>query len=143
MVPASELLPRTTTGELPQILIKGTPGVSHAELTAAVRKAADDVPGAAVVDRTEATAAHARSDETGRVASFLLAAVVVGYAVIALINSLIVTTAERRDEFALQRLIGTTRGQVMWMMSVEALVTVLVSWQLGPATAESPVPARS
>jgi putative ABC transport system permease protein len=32
------------------------------------------------------------------VASFLLAAVVVGYAVIALINSLLMATAERRKE---------------------------------------------
>lgn len=135
MVPAAELLPRTTTGELPQVLIKGKPGVSHAELTAALQKAAGDVPGVVVVDRTEATAAHAQSDETGRVASFLLAAVVVGYAVIALINSLIVATAERRNEFALQRLIGTTRGQVMWMMSVEALVTALVGILLGTAVA--------
>ncbi|MFE6157630.1 ABC transporter permease [Streptomyces sp. NPDC056486] len=135
MVPAAELLPRTTNGELSQILIKSKPGVSHAELTAAVQKAAGDVPGVGVFDRAEATAAHATSDETGRVASFLLAAVVVGYAVIALINSLIVATAERRNEFALQRLIGTTRGQVMWMMSVEALVTALVGIVLGTLVA--------
>ncbi|MFC8127505.1 FtsX-like permease family protein [Streptomyces sp. NPDC057302] len=135
MVPAAELLPRTTTGVLPQILVKAKPGVSPSGLKAAVRKAASGVPGVVVEDRTEATAAHARSDESGRVASFLLAAVVVGYAVIALINSLIVATAERRGEFALQRLIGSTRGQVMWMMSVEALVTALVGIVLGTAVA--------
>ncbi|MFJ8825355.1 FtsX-like permease family protein [Streptomyces sp. NPDC102467] len=135
MVPAIELLPRTTTGVLPQILVKAGPGVSSAALKAAVRKAAGDVPGLLVADRTEATVAHAQSDESGRVASFLLAAVVVGYAVIALINSLIVATAERRGEFALQRLIGSTRGQVMWMVSVEALVTALVGIVLGTGVA--------
>ncbi|MGW6059290.1 FtsX-like permease family protein [Streptomyces sp. NPDC055189] len=135
MVPAAELLPRTTTGVLPQILVKAKPGVSSQELKAAVRKAAGSVPGVLVVDRAQATAAHAQSDESGRVASFLLAAVVVGYAVIALINSLIVATAERRSEFALQRLIGSTRGQVMWMMSVEALVTALVGIALGTGVA--------
>ncbi|MFD8382570.1 FtsX-like permease family protein [Streptomyces sp. NPDC059679] len=135
MVPATELLPRTTTGVLQQILVKAEPGVSSTDLKTAVRKAAGGVPGVVVVDRAEATVAHAQSDKTGRVASFLLAAVVVGYAVIALINSLVVATAERRSEFALQRLIGSTRGQVMWMTSVEALVTALVGVVLGTGVA--------
>jgi putative ABC transport system permease protein len=135
MVPATALLPRTTTGELPQILVKAKPGVSQAGLTAALRKATGNVPGAVVANRAEAAAAHAQSDETGRVASFLLAAVVVGYAVIALINSLLIATAERRGEFALQRLIGATRGQVMWMMSVEALVRALIGIVLGTGVA--------
>ncbi|MFB4295045.1 ABC transporter permease [Actinomadura sp. NTSP31] len=135
MVPASALLPRTTTGVLQQIVVKAKPGVSPSDLVAAVRKAATGVPGAVVADRAQAKAAHAQGDETGRVASFLLAAVVVGYAVIALINSLIVATAERRGEFALQCLIGSTRGQVMWMMSVEALVTALAGIILGTAAA--------
>lgn len=135
MVPATALLPRTTDGEMGQILVKAKPGVSTSELSAAVQKVADGVPGVVVADRSEATAAYAQSDQTGRVASFLLAAVVVGYAVIALINSLIVATAERRSEFALQRLIGSTRRQVMWMMSVEASVTALVGILLGTGVA--------
>lgn len=135
MVPAEALLPRTTDGLLPQILVKAKPGVSSSDLKTALRKAAGDVPGLVVADRSEATAAHEQGDETGRVASFLLAAVVVGYAVIALINSLMVATAERRSEFALQRLIGSTRSQVMWMMSVEALVTALVGILLGTGVA--------
>ena len=92
-----------------------------------------------MANRTEATAAHAQTDNTGRVASFLLAAVVVGYAVIALINSLLMATAERRKEFALQRLIGATRGQVMWMMSIEALVTAVVGIVLGTGVAAGAV----
>ncbi|MBO2448562.1 ABC transporter permease [Actinomadura barringtoniae] len=134
MVPATALLPRTTSGLLPQILVKAKPGVSPADLTTAVRNATAGIPGVVVADRARARA-QAHGDQTGRVASFLLAAVVVGYAVIALINSLLVATAERRGEFALQRLIGTTRGQVMWMMSVEALVTALVGILLGTAVA--------
>ncbi|WP_419992556.1 FtsX-like permease family protein [Streptomyces boninensis] len=135
MVPASALLPRTTDGVLPQILVKAKPGVPAAELTAAVRKAAGGVPGVVVADRTEAKVAHAEGEETGRVASYLIAAVVVGYAVIALVNSLIVATAERRNEFALQRLIGSTRAQVLWMMSVEALVTAVAGIVLGSGVA--------
>ncbi|OEU99638.1 hypothetical protein AN217_19520 [Streptomyces qinglanensis] len=70
------------------------------------------LPTDAVADRAEAGAAHTRSESTGRVANSLMAAVVVGHAVIALVGSLIVATDARRDEFALQRLIGSTRGQV-------------------------------
>jgi putative ABC transport system permease protein len=135
MVPAEALLPHTTDGALSQILVKAADGVSSAELTAAVRQVADGVPGLVVADREQSRAAFAQADETGRVASFLLAAVVVGYAVIALVNSLIVATTERRNEFALQRLIGSTRGQVMRMMSVEASVTALVGIVLGTAVA--------
>ncbi len=135
LVPADMLLRHTTTGTLPQILVKARPGVSSADLTAALTGATQGVPGAVVADRAAATAEYAHTDQTGRVASFLLAAIVVGYAVIALINSLIVATAERRREFALQRLIGSTRGQVMRMMSVEALVTAVVGIILGTAVA--------
>lgn len=135
LVPANALLHHTTTGTLPQILVKAKPGESTSDLIAALRAATRGVPGAVVADRTAATAGFAQSDDTGRVASFLLAAVVLGYAVIALINSLIVATAERRREFALQRLIGSTRGQVLRMMSVEAVVTSAVGIVLGTAVA--------
>jgi putative ABC transport system permease protein len=135
LVPATALLPHTTDGVLSQILVKAEAGVSFADLTTAIQDASAGAPGIVVADRTAARAAHAQGDETGRVASFLLAAVVVGYAVIALINSLIVATIERRDEFALQRLIGSTRGQVMRMMSIEASVTALIGILLGTAVA--------
>jgi putative ABC transport system permease protein len=134
-VPATTLLPHTTTGQLSQILVKAKPGVSDAALTAALRSAAAGAPGLAVADRAAATAAHQQSDETGSVASFLLAAVVVGYAAISLVNTLVVATADRKQEFALQRLIGSTRGQVMRMMTVEAAVTAIVGIILGTAVA--------
>jgi putative ABC transport system permease protein len=135
LVPADALLPHTTTGTLPQILVKAKPGVSVADLSTALANATNGVSGVVVADRAAASAAYAQADNTNRVASYLLAAVVIGYAVIALINSLIVATAERRREFALQRLIGSTRGQVMRMMSVEALVTALVGIVLGTGVA--------
>ncbi|WP_019359362.1 hypothetical protein [Streptomyces sp. AA1529] len=69
------------------------------------------LPTDVVADRAEAGAADTRSESTGRVANSLMAAVVVGHTVIALVSSLIVATDARRDEFALQRLIGSTRGQ--------------------------------
>lgn len=133
MVPADALLPHTTDGALPQILLKAEQGVSPSALAEALREAVDGVPGAVVAERAEVYAAS--GEGTGQIASFLIAAVVVGYAGIALVNSLIVATTERRGEFALQRLVGSTRGQVMRMLSVEALVTALVGTLLGTAVA--------
>jgi putative ABC transport system permease protein len=134
-VPADVLSPHTTSGGLSQILVKARPGVSAAALTAAVRSAGSDVPGLTVRDRSVAAAAHEQSDETGQITSYLLAAVIVGYAAISLINTLIVATADRRREFGRQRLIGSTRGQVMRMMTVEALLTAIVGIVLGTAVA--------
>lgn len=100
-----------------------------------MRSAGSDVPGLAVLDRSAATAAHEQFDKTGQVTTYLLAAVIVGYAAISLINTLIVATADRRREFGLQRLIGSTRGQVLRMMTAEALHTAIVGIVLGTAVA--------
>ena len=78
----------------------------------------------------------------------------IDYALLALINTFIAATAGRRREFALQRLIGATRGQILRMMSVEALlifaggvvlgtvVAVATFSRGGGATARMPVERR-
>jgi putative ABC transport system permease protein len=45
--------------------------------------------------------------------AYLVLGVVVGYATLALINTQVLATTERRKEFMLQRLIGATRRQVL------------------------------
>jgi putative ABC transport system permease protein len=135
LVPATTLLPHTTSGELPQILVQARPGVSAADLATALRRAGGDVPGLAVADRAVATAAHEQSNRTGAAATLLLAAVIIGYAAISLINTLIVATTDRRAEFGLQRLIGSTRGQVLRMVAAEAGVTSILGVVLGTAVA--------
>jgi putative ABC transport system permease protein len=47
--------------------------------------------------------------------------VIVGYTVVSLVNALVIATAARRREFALQRLIGSTRAQIVRMMTIEGL----------------------
>lgn len=135
LVPADMLLPHTTSGQLPQILVKAKPGVSVAALTAAVHGVAGDVPDLRIADRAAATAAHQQDNETGAAVAYLLAAVIIGYAVISLINTLIVATAERRREFALQRLVGSTKAQIMRMMTAEAALTAVGGTVLGTLVA--------
>ena len=56
---------------------------------------------------------------------------IVGYTLISLVNALVLATAARRREFALQRLIGSTRGQVVRMMGIEELIVAIAGTALG------------
>lgn len=67
--------------------------------------------------------------------NFLLAGTIIGYAVISLVNTLVVAASERREEFALQRLVGATTGQVLRMMTVEALLVTVLGTVLGSLVA--------
>jgi putative ABC transport system permease protein len=57
--------------------------------------------------------------------------VIVGYTLISLVNALVIATAARRREFALQRLIGSTRGQIVRMMGIEGLFVAIAGAGLG------------
>ncbi|MFG3227750.1 FtsX-like permease family protein [Kitasatospora sp. NPDC048194] len=57
------------------------------------------------------------------------------FAAVSTVNTLVALTADRRREFALLRLVGATRRQVLYMLSVEALLTTAVGVLLGGAVA--------
>ncbi|GAA1930557.1 hypothetical protein GCM10009716_42500 [Streptomyces sodiiphilus] len=63
--------------------------------------------------------------------NYLLSGTVISYAMISLVNTLLVTATERRREFALQRLVGATTGQIMRMMAMEAVLIAAVGIVLG------------
>ncbi|MEV6622460.1 ABC transporter permease, partial [Amycolatopsis sp. NPDC051114] len=65
--------------------------------------------------------------------------VIVGYLAISVANTLVLTTAQRSREFALLRLVGTTRRQVTHMMRLEALVTVGIAVVVGTVVALVPL----
>ena len=125
--PADLVLAHTTTGLLPQVLVAGDPG--------ALVGFAATVPGAVVADREAGLATRTADNNTGAWVNYLMVSVIVGYAVISLVNALVVATAERRREFALQRLIGATRGQVLRMVGVEAGLVAACGLVLGTVVA--------
>lgn len=88
-------------------------------------------PGLRVSDRTEATADFADAQQIGAWANYLFVAVIVGYTLISLVNALVLATAARRREFALQRLIGSTRSQIARMMGIEGLIVAIAGTALG------------
>ncbi|MFD8752418.1 FtsX-like permease family protein [Kitasatospora sp. NPDC059577] len=57
------------------------------------------------------------------------------FAAVSTVNTLVALTADRRREFALLRLVGATRRQLLRMLSVEALLTTAVGVLLGSAVA--------
>src|SRR3954465_11246829 len=65
--------------------------------------------------------------------------VIVGYLAISVANTLVLTTAQRSREFALLRLVGTTRRQATHMMRLEALATVGIAVVVGTVVALVPL----
>ena len=135
LLPASVVVAHTTDGLVPQILVKAAPGTGLGRLTGELAGLAAAQPGLRVADRSAAVADQRSDSGNQSWLSYLLVAMVIGYAVISLVNTLVLAASERRREFTLQRLVGSTRGQVMRMMTVEGLLTALAGIILGGAVA--------
>lgn len=129
LVPAALLAAHTGTGLVPRILISTAPGANRTELAAALT--AIGHPALRLTDRDGLAAARQDQDRTQATMAWLVLAVVVGYAVISLVNTQALATAERRREFGLMRLVGATRRQVLRMMAVEAGLVAAAGTTLG------------
>ncbi|WP_030244613.1 FtsX-like permease family protein [Streptomyces sp. NRRL S-350] len=57
------------------------------------------------------------------------------FAAVSTVNTLVALTADRRREFALLRLVGSTRRQLLRMLTVEAALTTVIGVLLGAAVA--------
>lgn len=133
LMPADLIVAHLTTGLLPQILVVAAPGTSTAALTANLAALAGDAPGLVVEDRAALATRFAADEQTSEWINYLLVAMIVGYAVIALVNTLVMATSRRRAEFALHRLVGSTNRQILRMVSVEGLLVALSGIVLGTA----------
>jgi putative ABC transport system permease protein len=131
LLPA-DLVTRHTTNGLPaQILVKAGPGVDSGKLAGTLTAAVADRPGVAVADRSAVTEAYANEQEIQASVNYLMVGMIMAYTAISVVNTLVMATARRRQEFGLQRLTGSTRGQVLRMMSVEALLVTAIGVVLG------------
>jgi putative ABC transport system permease protein len=115
-LPAALLAPHTTAGAPTQIMVRG---------------AVSSFPDAQVLDRAVLTEAHAKDQQTNAWINYLLAGLIILYTAIAVINTLVVETADRRREFGLLRLSGARRGQVVRMAGVEGAVIAITGVLLG------------
>ncbi|MBC2876086.1 MULTISPECIES: FtsX-like permease family protein [Streptomyces] len=129
------LAPHTTTGLPAQILVKAAPGVPAERLTDELGRLVARHPGLKVSDRDEVTARRAENTRTQMWANYLIVGMLVAYTTLAVVNSTVVAVGARRREFALQRLTGATKGQVLRMMAVESLYVAAVGLILGTLAA--------
>jgi putative ABC transport system permease protein len=133
LLPAELLAPHTTSGLPAQILVRAQPGSGGTELTGALQKLAARHPGVSVTDRHALIAAHTQDTKTQAWINYLLVGMIVAYTAISVVNTLAMATTNRRREFALQRLTGATKGQVLRMTAVEGTLVAAIGILLGTA----------
>ncbi|MFD7769640.1 ABC transporter permease [Streptomyces sp. NPDC059787] len=122
----------TVTGLDDQVLIRTAPG---ADTGAALADLAGRYPAAAVADTDRLTGDIARDLAVSGWLNKLLITVLVGYAVLAAANTLVMAALARTRELALLRLVGVTRRQVKRMVHAEQAGLLGVALVIGGAIA--------
>ncbi|MGW5722428.1 ABC transporter permease [Amycolatopsis sp. NPDC003865] len=120
------------------VLVRRSPDADPAAVATALRSL--PYPGLTVAPSASSSASSQGGDRQAQFYLNLVAAgVIVGYLAISVANTLVLTTAQRSREFALLRLVGTTRRQVTRMMRLEALATVGIAVVVGTVVAVVPL----
>jgi putative ABC transport system permease protein len=132
IMPASLVAAHTTDGLTKQILIRSAPG---ADVRPGLTKLAAAHPGVQVADRSTLVAANAEDLQTQAWVNYMLVGMLIAYTAVSVVNTLVSSTLRRRREFALQRLTGSTRLQVLRMLWTESTLITLAGVTLGTAIA--------
>ncbi|MFJ3877218.1 FtsX-like permease family protein [Streptomyces sp. NPDC090077] len=104
------------------VLVAAEPSVGREQLAA---------PGIAVLSAAEADTARAERQQAGAEINLLAMGLVLAFTAIAVVNTLAMSTAERFREFAMLRLAGAKRRQVLRMLRTETLAVLLIGAVLG------------
>ncbi|MFI5796975.1 ABC transporter permease [Streptomyces sp. NPDC051677] len=94
-----------------------------------------EFPGLAVISPATADSLQAERQQASAEVNFLAMGLVLAFTAIAVVNTLAMSVSERVREFALLRLAGATRRQVLRMLRTEALSVLLLAAALGTAVA--------
>ncbi|MCS0603074.1 FtsX-like permease family protein [Streptomyces sp. LP11] len=139
-LPAATLAPHTGDGLPHQILVRTEPGAGagvHDRLAALAAR----VPGTELDVSSSLAGRNNQIQQILASANYTIVAMIVGYAAITVVNTLVSVTRKRRAEFGLQRLTGATRRQVLGMLTVEGVLIAIVATVLGTlASATTIVP---
>ncbi|MFE7511052.1 FtsX-like permease family protein [Streptomyces sp. NPDC057540] len=110
---------------------------------AALRKALGALPGVAVLDRDEVEDLRAEVQQSNAEVNYVAMGLIIAFTAIAAVNTLAISVADRAREFALLRLVGTTRRQVRRMLRIEAALVTLIATALGTGIAYAVLTAFS
>ncbi|WP_405008984.1 FtsX-like permease family protein [Kitasatospora sp. NBC_01539] len=114
-----------------RIDVRLAPGADRATATRLLVGAAA-AHGAAVADRGDLLAASGTENaRIVRLRAVLVLGLALVYTAIALVNTLVMATADRRRELALLRLAGATRSQVVRLVTAESVLVVAVGAVIG------------
>ncbi|MFI7297639.1 ABC transporter permease [Streptomyces sp. NPDC050121] len=94
-----------------------------------------EFPGLAVISPATADSLQTERQQANAEVNFLAMGLVLAFTAIAVVNTLAMSVSERVREFALLRLAGATRRQVLRMLRTEALSVLLLAATLGTAVA--------
>ena len=125
LLPSALLAAHTTAGMPSQILVRTSSSEDE------VRSALASLPGASVGSRELLAAEYDAGLGVDAWIAYLLAGIAIAYAAIASINTIAVAVLDRRREFGLQRLTGSTRRQIGRMLVLESLVVAVFGVVLG------------
>jgi putative ABC transport system permease protein len=127
-VPRSVVAGHVTNPLVDSILVRGG-RAADLERFAARR------PGMEVLSASELRSREDEDRKLNAYANYLLVGMLIVFTAIAVVNTLVMSTADRVREFALLRLSGATRRQVLRMVRGEALLVAAVAAALGSAIA--------
>ncbi|MFI6447317.1 ABC transporter permease [Kitasatospora sp. NPDC050543] len=128
-------LPRALVAAHTDNPISGSVLVHGTAAPAALQTALRDFPAVRVLDRRQTDAARQAQSTTRAQVNYVAMGLIIAFTGIAVVNTLVMATSARRREFALLRLVGTTRRQVRAVLRWETLTVVLLAVALGTAVA--------
>ncbi|MEV7417667.1 ABC transporter permease [Streptomyces sp. NPDC089919] len=123
----------------PAVYVSARPGATRARLTEALA----GFPGVRVLTPAAADSVRAARQEAGAEINLIAMGLVLAFTAISVVNTLAMTTGERIREFAMLRLSGATRRQVLRMLRIEALSVLLMGGALGTGVAAAVLTAFS
>jgi putative ABC transport system permease protein len=124
------LLPHTTTGLVERALVTALPREDAAFRTSMTRFTSG-IPGAGEAATLADPARADRALDPGTWASYLLAILIAGLAAVSMVNTVALTMAARRREFALLRTLGLDRARTLRTTGIETALAAGCGLVLG------------
>ncbi|MFC4555564.1 ABC transporter permease [Georgenia faecalis] len=131
LLPADLLAEHTTARAPTTVLVAPASGTSPAALMSALDDAVAGSPGIVVGDRDALDATLQQGLNVNALINTLMLLVVLAYAMIAVVNTVAVSTLGRRRELALLRLAGATRRQVRRLLLAETALAAATGLAVG------------
>jgi putative ABC transport system permease protein len=135
LLPADTLAAHTTAGVATRMLVAFDRDTDSARTETELTDWASAQDGLAVSGRDVLLGEFDDQKKTANFAIYIMVVMIAGYSAITVINTLASSMTARRREFGLQRLAGSTRGQVMQMVGLEGVIVALSGVVLGTAAA--------